>query len=193
VQSARPTLEEIDMPTIRPIDVAHATGDTANALAGVKAKLGTVPNLFTTLAHAPGALHFYLQGADALGRGSFTARQRELIALAVADANGCGYCLAAHTAIGGMVGLEADEMVAAQDGRSANPRDAALVALARRIVATRANLDAGDLSAARSAGLAHADILETIAVVALNIFTNYVNHIAGTEVDFPAVPVRNAA
>jgi uncharacterized peroxidase-related enzyme len=181
------------MPTIRPIEVTQATGDTAKALAAVKAKLGSVPNMFATLAHSPGALHFYLQGADGLGKGSFTARQRELIALAVADANACGYCLAAHTAIGGLVGLKADEMTAAQEGRSGNPRDAALVALARRIVATRGNLEAGDLSAARAAGLTDADILETIAVVALNVFTNYVNHIAGTEVDFPAVAVRKAA
>ena len=98
------------MPNIRPIDVAQATGDTAKALAGVKAKLGSVPNMFATLAHAPGALQFYLQGGEALGRGSFSAKQRELVALAVADANACGYCLAAHTAIGGLVGLKADEM-----------------------------------------------------------------------------------
>jgi uncharacterized peroxidase-related enzyme len=181
------------MPTIRPIDVTQATGDTAKALAAVKAKLGTVPNMFATLAHAPGALHVYLQGGEALGRGSFTAKQRELIALAVADANACGYCLAAHTALGGLVGLKVDEMTAAQDGRSANPRDAALVTLARRIVATRGNLEAADLPAARAAGLTDADILETIAVAALNVFTNYVNHIAGTEVDFPAVAVRKAA
>ena len=181
------------MPNILPIDPTQATGDTAKALAAVKAKLGTVPNMFTTLAHAPGALHFYLQGGDALSRGSFTAKQRELVALAVANANACGYCLAAHTAIGGLVGLKAEEMVAAQDGRSANPRDAALVTLARRIVGTRGNLEPSDLSSARSAGLVDADILEVIAVVALNIFTNYVNHIAGTEVDFPAVAVRKAA
>lgn len=181
------------MPAIHPIDVARATGDTAQALAAVKAKLGSVPNMFATLAHAPGALHFYLQGADALGRGGFTAKQRELVALAVADANACGYCLAAHTAIGGLVGLKAPEMEAARDGRAANPRDAGLVALARRIVATRGNLAPDDLAAARAAGLGDADILETIAVVALNVFTNYVNHIAGTEVDFPPVEVRKAA
>lgn len=181
------------MPAIRPLDVAATTGDTARALAAVKSKLGSVPNLFATLAHAPGALHFYLQGADALGKGAFSAKQRELIALAVADANACGYCLAAHTAIGGLVGLESDEMEAARDGRAANPRDAALVTLARTVVATRGNLPAADLAAARTAGLSDADILETIAVVTLNIFTNYVNHVAGTEIDFPPVAIRKAA
>lgn len=181
------------MPIIRPLDVAQATGDTSKALAAVKAKLGTVPNMFATLAHAPGALQFYLQGSEALGRGGFSAAQRELIALAVAEANACAYCLAAHTAIGGMVGLKAEAIDAARDGRGLNPCDAALAGLARRIVVTRGNLEPADLSGARSAGLSDADILETIAVVALNVFTNYVNHIAGTEVDFPAVALRKAA
>jgi uncharacterized peroxidase-related enzyme len=181
------------MPAIQPIDVARATGDTAQALAAVRAKLGSVPNMFATLAQAPAALHFYLQGADALGKGSFTAKQRELIALAVADQNACGYCLAAHTAIGGLVGLKAPEMEAARDGKAANARDAGLVTLARRIVATKGNLEGTDLATARNAGLSDADVLETIAVVALNVFTNYVNHIAGTEIDFPPVAVRKAA
>lgn len=179
------------MPAIRPIDIAQATGDTAKALAGVKSKLGAVPNMFATLAHAPGALHFYLQGADALGKGSFSAKQRELVALAVAEKNACDYCLAAHTKIGGLVGLKADEIEAAREGRGPNARDTAIVTLAQRIVATQGHLAPSDLAAARNAGLVDADILETIAVVALNIFTNYVNHIAGTEVDFPAV--RKAA
>jgi uncharacterized peroxidase-related enzyme len=181
------------VPTIHPIDVAAATGDTAKALAAVKAKLGSVPNMFATLAHAPAALHFYLQASESLGRGSFSAKQRELIALAVADANACGYCLAAHTAIGGLVGLKAPEMEAAREGKATITRDAALVTLARRIVVTRGILAAEELAHARAAGLSDADILETVAVVAVNIFTNYVNHIAGTEVDFPAVPVGKAA
>lgn len=181
------------MPHIRPLDVAQATGDTAKALAAVKAQLGTVPNMFATLAHAPGALHFYLQGADALGRGGLSAGERELVALAVAEANACAYCLAAHTAIGGLVGLNPDAIDAARDGRGTNPRDAAIAGLARRIVVTRGRLEAADLSAARAAGLTDADVLETIAVVALNVFTNYVNHVAGTEVDFPAVALRKAA
>lgn len=181
------------MPVIRPLDTAQATGDTAKALAGVKAKLGSVPNMFATLAHAPGALHFYLQGADALGKGAFTAKQRELVALAVAETNDCGYCLAAHSKIGSLVGLKAEEIDAARSGRSADPRNAALITLAQRIVATRGNLEPGDINGARAAGLSDADILETIAVVALNIFTNYVNHIAGTEIDFPAVAALKAA
>ncbi len=178
---------------IRPIDVSQATGTTATALAGVKAKLGSVPNLFATLAHSPGALNFYLQGSEALGKGGFTAKQRELIALAVAESNACDYCLAAHTAIGGLVGLKPADIEAARGARAANPRDAALLTLTRRIVELRGNLLQSDHAAARDAGLSDADILEAVAVVALNIFTNYTNHVAGTFIDFPPAAALKAA
>ena len=181
------------MPQIQPLPIAQATGDTAKALAAVKSKLGTVPNMFATLANAPAALQFYLQGSAALERGRFTAKQRELVALAVADVNACGYCLAAHTALGGLVGLQAPEMEAARHGHAGGVKDSGLVKLAQRIVETRGNLAPADLSAARASGLEDADILEAIAVVAVNIFTNYTNHIAGTEVDFPPVAARRAA
>ena len=181
------------MPNIKPIDVAQATGTTAQLLAGAKAKLGKVPNMFATLAHSPAALQTYFRVSDTLAEGRFSAKQRELIALAVGEANACGYCLAAHTAIGGLVGLKPDEIESARDGRHPDARDAALVQLAARIVETRGNLTSAEVAQFKARGLTDADILETIAVVALNIFTNYVNHIAGTEVDFPAVTLRKAA
>lgn len=180
------------MPRIAPIDVAAARGDTAQALAAVKAKLGKVPNMFATLALSPAALATYFNVADALEKGRFSARQRELVALAVAQENDCGYCLAAHAAIGGMLGLQPTDVEAARAGRAANARDAAIVALAQAIVRSRGNPSAAEIAAAR-VQLGDADILETIAVATLNIFTNYVNHIAGTEIDFPQLASRKAA
>lgn len=181
------------MPVIAPLDPASATGATAEALAAAKRKLGRIPNLFTTLARSPAALQAYFKLGEALEAGAFTAKQRELIALSVAEANGCGYCLAAHTAVGGMVGLGPAEMDAARAGRGVDARDEALVALARRIVEARGNLDAAEVAGWKSRGLSDADILETLAVVVLNVLTNYTNHIAGTVIDFPQVPVRKAA
>lgn len=181
------------MPHINPVDLAAVAGETARALQGVKAKLGAIPNMFATLAHSPAALQFYLKGSEGLGAGGFSAKQRELIALVVAEANGCAYCLSAHAAVGGMVGLEPAEIEAARSTRASNPRDHALVSLARSIVTTRGHPSAPELAAAREKGLSDEDILETIAVVAVNIFTNYLNHIAGTEIDFPRLESRKAA
>ena len=180
-------------PNLKPIDPSTADASIAASLAAVKAKLGSVPNMFLTLAHTPVALNGYLQLSAATAGGKLSARQREAIALAVAEQNSCGYCLAAHNAIGGMVGLTPADIAAARDGRATNARDAALVELAADITAKRGNLTAGEVASYRAKGLSEADILEVLTNVALNILTNYVNHVAATEIDFPAVPLKKAA
>ncbi|WLT31622.1 carboxymuconolactone decarboxylase family protein [Geothrix sp. PMB-07] len=173
------------MATISPLDSTQATPEVAAILQAVKAKLGRVPNLFLTLAKAPAALKAYLGASEAIGTGRLDAPQREVIALAVAEANGCDYCLAAHSAIGKMVGLDADTLLQARSGVPANPRHAALAAFSRAVVRERGQVSALDVQAAREAGLDDQDLLEVVANVAVNILTNYTNHVAGTEVDFP--------
>ena len=181
------------MPNLKPINPSPADAATAASLAAVKAKLGVVPNMVLTLANTPVALNGYLQLSAATAGGKLNARQRESIALAVGQANACGYCLAAHSVIGNMVGLTAAEIDAARNGTASSPRDAALVALAAEITEKRGNLSAEAVAAYRARGLSDADVLEVITNVALNIFTNYVNHIAATEIDFPVVTLKLAA
>ena len=181
------------MPNLKPINPSTADAATAASLAAVKAKLGVVPNMILTLANTPVALDGYLQLSAATAGGKLNARQRESIALAVGQANACGYCLAAHSVIGNMVGLTATEIDAARNGTASSPRDAALVALAAEITEKRGNLSAEAVAAYRARGLSDADVLEVITNVALNIFTNYVNHIAATEIDFPVVTLKLAA
>lgn len=173
------------MATILPLDSTQASPEVASILQAVKAKLGRVPNLFLTLAQAPAALKAYLGASEAVGSGRLDAPQREVIALAVAEANGCDYCLAAHSAIGKMVGLDADTILQSRSGVPANRRQAGLAAFARAVVRERGLVSALDLQAAREAGLDDQDLLEVVANVAVNILTNYTNLVAGTEVDFP--------
>jgi alkylhydroperoxidase family enzyme len=85
------------MSRIATIDPVHAPADVQATLAAVKAKIGMVPNLFSTFAQSSAVLNGYLALSDALGKGVLTARQREIISLAVAQANECHYCLSAHT------------------------------------------------------------------------------------------------
>jgi uncharacterized peroxidase-related enzyme len=185
--------KEITMPRIPVANPAAVDATTQATLNNLKAKLGVLPNMFLTLANAPAALQSYVALSGALSGGQLNAKQREQIALAVGEDNACGYCLAAHTVIGGMVKLTPDEIAQARQGTAPNARDAALVKLAGRITATRGNLAETDVAAARQAGLSDGDILEVIGNVALNIFTNYVNHIAQTEIDFPPVVLKKAA
>jgi AhpD family alkylhydroperoxidase len=139
------------------------------------------------MGNAPAALDGYLSLNTALGKGMFDGKLREQIALAVAESNLCGYCLSAHAFVGGRLGLTPQEIIDARQARSADPRIAAILGTARTIVLQRGELDGSDLADARAAGLTDGDLIELVANVALNIFSNYVNHIAGTVIDFPVV------
>lgn len=176
------------MTNILPLELTQASPEVAPILAAVKAKLGRVPNLFLTLAKSPAALKAYLGASEAMGGGRLDAKQREVIALAVAEANGCEYCLSAHTAIGKMVGLDEETIQQARSGLPANRLQAALATFARAVVRERGQVSTLDLQAAREAGLDDQDLLEIVANVAVNILTNYTNHVADTTVDFPKVP-----
>lgn len=181
------------MSNLQTINIANASPAIARSLAAVNAKLGSIPNMFLTLANTPVALNGYLQLSAATAEGNLNAKQREAIALAVGQENACGYCVAAHSVIGNMVGLSAAEINRARAGKATTPRDIALIALAVSVTKARGHLTAAEVSSFKAQGLSDADILEVITNVALNILTNYVNHVAATEIDFPAVDLRLAA
>ena len=180
------------MNRINQLDPVSATGKTKQLFDGVQAKLGIVPNLFRVLGNSPAALDGYLSFSGALAGGVLNAKVREQIALAVAEINDCSYCRNAHAFIGGKVGLTAREIADARQVSSTDERTAAILDLARSIVVQRGELSETEFKAARAAGLTDAEIVETTANVALNILTNYVNHIARTVVDFPEAPSRVA-
>jgi len=169
------------------IDPAAAVGEPKQMLEAVRAKLGVVPNMMRVLANSPAALKAYLDFSGALGKDSLGAKTREQIALAVAETNLCGYCLSAHSFIGGKLGLSDAEIANARRATAPSEKTDAILKLARAIVVRRGELDDRDLEQARSQGLTDGMIVETIANIALNIFTNYVNHIARTVIDFPEV------
>ena len=163
------------------------------SLDAVQKKLGVLPNMFRTFAHTPVALNAYLQLADVTGSGKLTAKQREQIALIVGESNDCGYCVAAHGVIGKMVGLTPAQIAHARHAQADNPKDAALLTLARRIVEARGHVPTAELDAFKAAGFDDAAILEVLVNVVLNLFTNYTNHLARTEIDFPVVAKSLAA
>jgi len=182
------------MPRLNPIDPAQAEGQAKVLLDGVRKKYGMVPNLLATLANAPAALEAYLSLGQALGRSSLDGKTREAIALTVAGENGCDYCAAAHSAIGAGLGMAAEELAANLAGRSSDPRVAAILRFARAVVVERGWVGDNELAEARAAGLGDGEITEIVATVAASIFSNYFNHVAGTEVDFPPVSsLRNRA
>lgn len=181
------------MARINPVDPAHADERTAATLHAVAKKLGALPNMFTTFAHSPAALSGYLGLAEQLAGGRLSPRQRELIAIAVAEENACDYCLAAHAALGRAVGLDDDDIERARAAGARDAVDQRVTLFALKVARSRAALSDDEFHAAREAGLDDGLIVEIVANVALNVMTNYLNRVAATEIDFPRLATRRAA
>ena len=160
-------------------------------LEAVKKQLGLVPNLFRVVGNSPAALEGYLGLNGALGKGQLDARTRERIALAVAEINGCDYCLSAHAYLGTNVAkLDAAEIAANREGGSSDVKANAALRFATKVVRERGHVSDTDVQAVKDAGYNDAQVIEIVLHVALNTLTNYVNEVAKTELDFPVVTHR---
>ncbi len=174
------------MPTINPVDPNNA-GDAAQTLATVKAQMGRVPNIFATMANSASVLDGFLGFSAALRGGVIGPAVGEQIALTVAGQNSCDYCASAHSAIAAGAGIDSQEAAENLRGRSGDAKTDAMLVFAAAVVEQRGQVSEEQITTLREAGVSDAEFVELIAHVALNTFTNYFNHIAGTEIDFPFV------
>ncbi|MFG1304778.1 carboxymuconolactone decarboxylase family protein [Xanthobacter autotrophicus] len=159
----------------------------------VHQQLGVVPNLFRLIAESPAALEGFAANTSALGR-TLDVRTREAIALAVAQVNGCDYCLSAHTYLGlNLTKLSPEEIALNRKGASCDPKADAAVRFAAKVARERGHVSDGDITAVRDAGFGAGQIVEIVALVALNVFTNFLNEVAKTDIDFPVVSAAEAA
>ena len=180
------------MARVQIVNPQTATGDAKSLLDAVQSQLGITPNFIRVLANSPKALEGFLGLYGALGSISLGKPMQERIALAIAEGNGCQYCVSAHTAIGRGAGLSNDEMALNRKGMSNDAKASAIVAFAKALNANMGEITSGEFDAARSAGLSDAEIVEIITVVALNIFTNILGKATRVEIDFPKVELMNA-
>lgn len=171
-----------------PATIADAPESARPLLEAVNKQLGSVPNLFRIVSNSPAALEGYLGLNGALGKGKLSAATRERIALAVAEINGCGYCLAAHNYLGtNLAKLDAAEILANRHGGSNDAKADVAVRFAAKVARERGGVSAADVETVRAAGYGDAEVVEILAHVALNTLTNYVNEALGTVIDFPVV------
>jgi uncharacterized peroxidase-related enzyme len=177
-----------------PPTIDDAPTASRTMLAGVKQQLGVVPNLFRLISNSPAALESYLGLSGALDKGALQAPTRERIALAVAEINSCNYCLSAHTYVSKhLAKLDDAEITANRRGASNDPKAGAAVRFAVKIVRKRGHLSESDLHAVKAAGYDDAQVIEIVLHVALNTWTNYINEVAKTDIDFPVVkPARRS-
>lgn len=177
-----------------PATIDAAPEKSRPMLEAVKKQLGMAPNLFRLVSNSPAALEGYLGLSGALAKGALPAATRERIALAIAAVNGCDYCMSAHTYLGkNLAKLDDAEMAANRNGRSNDPKADAAVRFAAKIARERGHVSDEDVRAVKLAGYDDAQVVEIIQHVALNTWTNYVNVVADTEIDFPVVSARQAA
>lgn len=177
-----------------PASINAAPAASRPLLEAVKRQLGIVPNLFRLVSNSPVALEGYLGVLGALNKGTLPAPTRERIALAVAEINGCNYCLSAHTYLGKNVAkLDDAEITANRSGASNDPKADAAVRFAAKIARERGHVSEDDVRAVKLAGYDDAQVVEIVQHVALNTWTNYINEVAKTEIDFPVVTARKAA
>jgi uncharacterized peroxidase-related enzyme len=173
-----------DQNRIQPVDPDRATGAIRRLFAEIRAKFALVPNLLRVVANAPAALEGLMGLSAALARGALDEKTREQLALAIAESNLCDYCLSGHTAMAAKIGLSRVEIDNAIRASAADARTDAILKLARSIVVQRGELSDADLGRARAGGLSDGEIVETVANVALNIFENYMSHVARVPIDF---------
>ncbi|NWK47546.1 carboxymuconolactone decarboxylase family protein [Ralstonia pickettii] len=177
-----------------PTTIANAPAASRPLLEAVEQQLGVVPNLFRMVANSPAALEGYLALSGALAKGKLSAQTRERIALAIAEVNGCDYCLSAHAYLAKNVAkLNDAEIAANRHGKSNDPKADAAVRFAVLVAQQRGRVADVELAAVKAAGYTDADIIEIVENVALNVWTNYINVVAQTEIDFPLVSAEAVA
>jgi len=175
------------MQQINKVDQTTVSAEATEMLNAVKAQMGMVPNIISTMANSSATLGAYLGMSGALGNGSLSPTLREQIALTAAGENKCDYCASVHTAVGGQLSIDAEELSLNLRGKSNDARTNEALTLVREIIENRGHISNDRLNHLRINGFSDDEILEIFSNTMLNMFTNYFNHMAGTEIDFPVV------
>jgi len=173
------------MSRLTPFQTNGATSELKRSLKNSRLKLDEAPRFLQVMANSPASLRAYLRADAALVRGQLTPRQRQQVALAVAEINGSSYSLSAHYDTGKSLGLTHQEMQLARNAAAADPKADTMLRFTRSVVLQRGDISDEDFQALGEAGFTDAQIIEIVANIALNIFSNYFSSVAKTEVDFP--------
>lgn len=172
---------------IQTLNPEVTTGKSKELFNAVQKKVGFIPNLIKVLGNSPATLQAYLSLGEITSNGQFSNKFREKLALAIGEENQCDYCLSAHTAIGKMNGLSNIETEESRQGNSEDAKERAALQFAQLVTRERGQVNDKAIEKVKSAGYNDEEILEIVLNVVSNTLTNYVNHLANTEVDFPKV------
>lgn len=181
------------MSRINVIEKHTANPEQLELLNVIESQLGMVPNFLKVFANSPIALHAFLGLHGVANAGELDALTRERIALALAQQNGCEYCVSAHTAIGRKTGLSGQEIDNARAGTSEDIKAAAIVKFANALMEKRGEVSTAEILTVRNAGVNDAELVEIITHVGMNFLTNVLGKASQVEIDFPKVDLKLAA
>ncbi len=176
------------MVNIPPVASDKADPTVLEIYQGIEKKMGKIPNIFLSMGHSSHVLKAYFSLSELAGKTSLNAELREKIALAIAEANHCAYCLAAHSKIGKDIGISEQEIVQARRAQSEDPKTAAILHFVRRVIDHKGHVSKEEIEELKTFKISDKEITEIILLITLNLFTNYFNHIADPQIDFPSVP-----
>ncbi|HLG39409.1 MAG TPA: carboxymuconolactone decarboxylase family protein [Chitinophagaceae bacterium] len=176
------------MTRLQAVNPETSAGKTKELFNGIEKKLGMVPNMMRTMGNSVAVLNGYLSFSGALGDSKIGAKLGEQIALAVAEANQCEYCLSAHSYIGDkMLGIDKDILSSSREANTGNQKADAALVFTQALVKKKGLVTDEDVNKVFAAGFSEGEVAEIVAHTALNIFTNYINNTAKTVIDFPRI------
>lgn len=176
------------MSRIAPILPVAAKGEAKELFSTLEKKVGGVPNIFQCMANSPQVLKAYMNLSEASNHLSLNPKLREEVALVIAQANQCNYCLSAHSAIAGKLGIPTNEILLARKGEASDPKTQAILKFVKLVVEKRGHVSTQEVETLKAAGVNDSEIAEITLLIAVNFFTNYFNHIVDTDIDFPLAP-----
>lgn len=163
----------------------QASEQSRQIFEGIEKGVGMLPNIYAVIGNSPNALGSYLNFSEAQKGGSFNAKEREAIFLAVSEENGCNYCLSAHTAIAKMNGFSEDDTLKLRAGNHSERKLSILTNLAKSIVTNRGKAEESLIQSFYEAGFDEKALVDLVALVVEKTFTNYIGRLAKPEIDFP--------
>ncbi len=180
------------MSTLKPLSREQASTSVQPIFDVLKSKVGMVPNLYATIANSPNTLPAYLAFDEALGKGVFTAKERQAIFLVVSQVNGCHYCQSAHTALGKMNGFTEEETIQLRTATIADKKLNALTTLAAEITRDHGKPSEKAIADFYSAGYGAEALVELVAHIGYKTVANYLHNIADFPIDFPVAKELDA-
>ena len=172
-------MTQFDMYTIE-----TAPEGSKKILEGATAKYKFLPNLLGKMAESPATVEAYTTLAGIFDKADLSATERQVIMMTVNRLNGCTYCMAAHSTISKMTGVEGDVITALRNNTAiADPKLEALRLFTIVMHDTRGWPTDEAVQAFLTAGYTKQTMLEVVLGISYKTISNYTNHLAQAPVD----------